>query len=188
MPPWQGRARGVCAQPVCRQFGAVMHTFARRWLTVIVVIVLMSAAVPAHGQSYSSCYRNCMIGCTGYGQSGSYACTTRSCYCSGKCMGGGGDVRSYGAIAYSPRTRAYGYVVRYGNRAEAQRRAKSECGKHDCQIAACTITVAARWRPAPMAPGAAPRAAACKRRGRRHGVHSRSAPIAGCCMRPVRAE
>jgi hypothetical protein len=110
-----------------------MHTFAWRCLTVI---VLMSAAVPAHGQSYSSCYRNCMIGCTGYGQSSSYACTTRSGYCSGKCMGGGGDVRSYGAIAYSPRTRAHGYAVKYGSRAEAERRAKSECGEHDCQIAA----------------------------------------------------
>jgi serine/threonine-protein kinase len=99
------------------------------------LIVLAGAALPAHAQGYSSCYADCMIGCTGYGQSSSYSCTRRSGYCSGKCMGGGSE-RSYGAIAYSPSARNYGYSHQYGTRAEAERRARRECGESDCQIAA----------------------------------------------------
>jgi hypothetical protein len=44
-------------------------------------------------------------------------------------------IRYYGAIAYSPSTGAFGYSDRYANRASAQTRALSECGKADCVVA-----------------------------------------------------
>ena len=43
---------------------------------------------------------------------------------------------TYGAIAYSPDGGDYGFSFGYGSRAEAEKRAKSECGKTDCEIAA----------------------------------------------------
>jgi serine/threonine-protein kinase len=43
---------------------------------------------------------------------------------------------NFGAIAYSPDTRDYGYSFGYSSRSEAERRAKRECGKDDCEIAA----------------------------------------------------
>jgi Domain of unknown function (DUF4189) len=43
---------------------------------------------------------------------------------------------TYGAIAYSPDSGKIGYSEKYANRAQAENRAKQECGKNDCQIAA----------------------------------------------------
>ncbi|HTS42391.1 MAG TPA: DUF4189 domain-containing protein [Xanthobacteraceae bacterium] len=43
---------------------------------------------------------------------------------------------SYGAIAYSASSGAYGYSEKYANRAQAESRAREECGKSDCEIAA----------------------------------------------------
>jgi Domain of unknown function (DUF4189) len=43
---------------------------------------------------------------------------------------------SYGALAYSPKTGDYGYSYGFGNRKLAEQRAKRECGKDDCEIAA----------------------------------------------------
>jgi Domain of unknown function (DUF4189) len=42
---------------------------------------------------------------------------------------------SYGAIAYSAETGDYGYSDRFANRAQAEQRARQECGKSDCEIA-----------------------------------------------------
>ena len=44
--------------------------------------------------------------------------------------------QSYGAIAYSASSGAYGYSEKYANRTQAESRAKQECGKSDCEIAA----------------------------------------------------
>lgn len=44
--------------------------------------------------------------------------------------------RSYGAIAYSTSSGDYGYSEQYSNRAQAERRAKQECGQKDCEVAA----------------------------------------------------
>jgi len=52
---------------------------------------------------------------------------------SGRGSGGSG---AYGAIAYSPDSGDYGYSFSYSSRAGAERRAKRECGKTDCTIAA----------------------------------------------------
>lgn len=43
---------------------------------------------------------------------------------------------SYGAIAYSPDSGDYGYSEQSVNRAQAEQRARQECGKNDCKIAA----------------------------------------------------
>jgi Domain of unknown function (DUF4189) len=43
---------------------------------------------------------------------------------------------SYGAIAYSPDTGQIGYSEQYANRAQAEQRARQECGQNDCEIAA----------------------------------------------------
>jgi serine/threonine-protein kinase len=42
---------------------------------------------------------------------------------------------SYGAIAYSPDGGNYGYSEQFANRAQAEQRARQECGKNDCEIA-----------------------------------------------------
>jgi hypothetical protein len=43
---------------------------------------------------------------------------------------------TYGAIAYSPDDGNYGYSQNYGSRAQAESRARQQCGKSDCEIAA----------------------------------------------------
>ena len=43
---------------------------------------------------------------------------------------------SYGAIAFSADSRNIGYSEQFANRADAEKRAKQECGKSDCEIAA----------------------------------------------------
>jgi hypothetical protein len=43
---------------------------------------------------------------------------------------------SHGAIAYSPQSGDYGYSYGQSTRAAAEQRAKRECGKADCEIAA----------------------------------------------------
>jgi uncharacterized protein DUF4189 len=43
---------------------------------------------------------------------------------------------SYGAIAYSADGGDIGYSEQFANRAQAEQRAKQECGKSDCEIAA----------------------------------------------------
>jgi len=43
---------------------------------------------------------------------------------------------SYGAIAYSADSGDIGYSEKFANRVEAEQRAKRECGKSDCEIAA----------------------------------------------------
>jgi hypothetical protein len=43
---------------------------------------------------------------------------------------------SYGAIAYSPDSGDYGHSYNYSSRSAAESRARKECGKSDCQIAA----------------------------------------------------
>jgi hypothetical protein len=43
---------------------------------------------------------------------------------------------SYGAIAYSPDSGEIGYSKQYANRVQAEQRARQECGKSDCEIAA----------------------------------------------------
>ena len=44
--------------------------------------------------------------------------------------------RSYGAIAYSAESGAWGYSEEYGSRAQAESRARKECRMNDCEIAA----------------------------------------------------
>jgi serine/threonine-protein kinase len=56
---------------------------------------------------------------------------TNGCYAKG---GGSGD--SFGAIAYSRSTGAHGYSHRFGSQEQAERRARSECGKSDCEVLA----------------------------------------------------
>ena|SRR6185437_12171660 len=43
---------------------------------------------------------------------------------------------SYGAIAYSSESGEIGYSEKFANRVQAEQRAKQECGKSDCEIAA----------------------------------------------------
>jgi serine/threonine-protein kinase len=50
--------------------------------------------------------------------------------------GGNGAEEYFGAIAYSPATRAHGWAFDYASRAEAERRALAKCGRHarDCFV------------------------------------------------------
>lgn len=54
-----------------------------------------------------------------------------------QCRRDQGSGASYGAIAFSPSTGAWGDAYRDGNRAEAERRALAECARNarDCTVA-----------------------------------------------------
>jgi Domain of unknown function (DUF4189) len=114
--------------------GAVMR-FLGRLALLIGALTVFGAASPAS----ASCYSDCMIGCTGYGQSSSYSCTTKSGYCSGKClMEGGGVAKTFGAIAYSESTGSYGYSYKFANRKQAETEARNQCankGGRNCKVA-----------------------------------------------------
>jgi Domain of unknown function (DUF4189) len=100
------------------------------------VILLGFAIAPPISPARASCYSDCLGSCWMSSSAGSYSCTTKSGYCSAKCMSGGNDsAPSYGAIAYSASSGAYGFSEKYGNRVQAESRALSECGKGDCTVA-----------------------------------------------------
>lgn len=46
------------------------------------------------------------------------------------------DVRYYGAITYSPTTRAHGWAYDYSSRRQAERKALAQCSRHgpDCLV------------------------------------------------------
>lgn len=70
--------------------------------------------------------------------SDSSTCLTQQQICVQRCVSTGEGADSYGAIAYSPSTDAYGYSYGHVSRAQAEDDAMSECrhagGDSDCEI------------------------------------------------------
>jgi Domain of unknown function (DUF4189) len=98
----------------------------RKGVAVAVGIILaISAGTPAR----SYCERVCSLAKEGH-------CVEYRQTCYGDPgQGSSGPSTSYGAIAYSPKNGSYGYSDHYANRAQAEDRAKSECGASDCEVA-----------------------------------------------------
>lgn len=91
------------------------------------IVMLAGALAPAQAYCPTECKRtDPKVGyCIEYGPVG--GCTGPS--------GHSGPGRSYGAIAYSTADGNVGYSQNYGSQAQAETRAKKECGKSDCEIA-----------------------------------------------------
>lgn len=94
----------------------------------ICAVILIGASTPVLGYCPTECKRiDPKVGyCIEFGPVGA-GCTENS---TGSANIGG----SYGAIAYSPASGEFGYSDKYANRAQAESRAKQECGKSDCQV------------------------------------------------------
>ena len=95
--------------------------------------LLLSAAAPAH-----ACFINSWCSSSRSGEYGSSGCSSQRDSCDNR---GGGSTssapsRSYGAIAYSVSSGAWGYSEEYASRNHAQSRAVKECRMKDCAIAA----------------------------------------------------
>jgi hypothetical protein len=90
------------------------------------IVMLAGTLTPAQAYCPTECKRtDSKTGyCIEYGPVGA-GCTGPS--------GRSGPSRSYGAIAYSQSSHDVGYSENYGNQAQAEARAKKECGQSDCE-------------------------------------------------------
>lgn len=95
------------------------------------VVLAVMAGIPAW--AWQECHTVCNL------TDGMGHCTKQATYCTNHPGGSGGSSASsfttYGAIAYSPGSGAFGYSNKYANRSSAEKRALSECGKADCVVA-----------------------------------------------------
>jgi hypothetical protein len=92
------------------------------------VLAVSAAGTPAW--AWRECYTVCNL------SDGTGHCTKKVTYCTDHPDGpGGSSSTTYGAIAYSPGSGAFGYSDNHANRTSAENRALSECGKEDCVVA-----------------------------------------------------
>lgn len=96
--------------------------------------VLLAAPSPAR-----ACFVNSWCSTSSSGEYGSSSCRSQRDSCDNRGGSGGTSSaprRSYGAIAYSVTSKAWGYSEEYSGRSAAQNRAIKECRTKDCAIAA----------------------------------------------------
>ena len=116
-------------------------TSARRaaLLGVVLAAGLLTAGRPAHADCMSSCMSE--KGCGLQYESSRVQpglCSIAKGDCEVRCRRGGEETKStYGAIALSPATGAWGDAFGYGSRAGAEQRALGECARRarDCTVA-----------------------------------------------------
>ena len=97
-------------------------------------LLMMSAIPPAH-----ACFINSWCSSSSSNEYGSSSCSYQRQSCDSSSPGSSSPSRprrSYGAIAYSPDGKAWGYSEEYGGRKQAENRARKECRLKDCEIAA----------------------------------------------------
>ena len=96
-------------------------------------ILVSSATPPAH----ASCFINSWCSNSYSKEYSTSSCSyqRQSCDNSSPSSTPQAPRRSYGAIAYSPDSGAWGYSEEYGSRAQAEGRARKECREKDCEIA-----------------------------------------------------
>lgn len=97
-------------------------------------VLMLAAAAPAR-----ACFVNSWCSTSTSGEYGSSGCRSQRDSCDNRGSGGGTSSaprRSYGAIAYSVSSGAWGYSEEYSGRTAAQNRAVKECRTQDCQVAA----------------------------------------------------
>ena len=96
--------------------------------------LLLSAAAPAH----ASCFINSWCSSSYSKEYNTSSCSYQRQSCDNSSPGSSPAPhrRSYGAIAYSANSGAWGYSEEYGSRGQAESRAKKECRVKDCEIAA----------------------------------------------------
>jgi len=96
-------------------------------------LVMPSAIPPAN-----ACFINSWCSTSSSNEYGSSSCSYQRQSCDNSSPSSSSAPvhrRSYGAIAFSPDSRAWGYSEEYGSRAQAESRAKKECRMNDCKIA-----------------------------------------------------
>ncbi len=108
------------------------------WERIPVLVALGAILSGPVSPAWADCFSSCLgSDCSGVNYGNGIGCKLRSNQCMQQCReGGSGGGPAYGALAYSPKTGDYGYSYGYGSRADAERRAKRECGQSDCEIAA----------------------------------------------------
>jgi hypothetical protein len=99
-----------------------------RELTLFALSTLLGLS--AIGPAQAWCERVCSL--AKQGQCVEYR---TSCYNDNNVTPGPARRSSFGAITYSPSSGEFGYSDHTANRAQAEDRAKSECGKNDCVVA-----------------------------------------------------
>lgn len=105
------------------------------WIVMTSCVFLTPGAVPS---AHASCFINSWCSNSYSNEYGTSSCSyqRQSCDNSSPSSSSPAPRISYGAIAYSPDSGAWGYSEQYGSRAQAESRARKECREKDCEIAA----------------------------------------------------
>jgi hypothetical protein len=135
------RAFDSSAQPV-RGFFRVNAMGRRKTISLFGTLIVAWLSFTTIGMAASDCMTSCMAGkgCGLQYESGrveSGYCSIAQSDCEVQCRHGEKSASTYGAIAFSPSSGAWGDGSKYGHRAEAERRALAECAKsaRDCTVA-----------------------------------------------------
>jgi len=107
-----------------------------RWLGGLALFTLCFFPALSHADCLSSCLGS---GCSGVNYDNGIYCKMRSNDCVRECResGSGSGARdSWGAIAFSDKTRRYGLSYGYARLSEARRWALAECNASDCDVMA----------------------------------------------------
>jgi uncharacterized protein DUF4189 len=111
---------------------------ARRLGFVVAACLLIMAAPPARADCMGSCMseKGCGLQYESSRVQPGYCSIARS-DCEVRCRRGEEASETYGAIAFSPATGAWGDAFGHGSRGEAERRALGECSRRarDCTVA-----------------------------------------------------
>jgi Domain of unknown function (DUF4189) len=122
----------TCRSREAEEKGETMHKMTTSAITARLGVVL-AVTVGTPAWAWQECHTVCNL------SDGMGHCTKRATYCTNHPSGSGGSHGSsfttYGAIAYSPGSGAFGYSNNYANRSSAEKRALSDCGKADCVVA-----------------------------------------------------
>ena len=109
-----------------------------RGVLVIAACLLVMAARPVRADCMTSCMseKGCGLQYESSRVQPGY-CSIAKGDCEVRCRRGEETSSTYGAIAFSPATGAWGDAFQFESRAEAERRALGECGRHarDCTVA-----------------------------------------------------
>lgn len=100
---------------------------------VLAAIGMVALAVPrAHAEGFYSCVEDCVATQSCMETMPRRECSPTRSECEDRCMHKARR-KSYGAIAYGPRSRAWGTAYKWRSRHRAESTALKNCGKSDCR-------------------------------------------------------
>jgi hypothetical protein len=116
--------------------GARMTAFLNKIFSLFLAMFTVSGFFASN--ACADCYSDCINaeGCGIAGFNDSVSCGHAQVRCSTECRDGGAARQSYGAIAYSTQTGAYGYSDDWDNQAQAEQTAMRYCNEngYGCEI------------------------------------------------------